>query len=178
MEAIYEFDVNDMPVTVAVDASGKSVHETGPADVARDRSGIPVKRLHDVRYSSCSSADCARARCAEFVVMGRACTSIAHFGDALGVVSIHKNCVCAADRGNRCRTRSAPITSAICSKCRCCFIYSARVALDHQITTMFLLACAWGFVALRAAHAYIHLTHNMVIRRFRSFVASTLVCCT
>jgi fumarate hydratase class I len=31
MEAIYEFDVKDMPVTVAVDASGVSVHETGPA---------------------------------------------------------------------------------------------------------------------------------------------------
>ena len=30
MEAIYEFDVTDMPVTVAVDASGTSVHETGP----------------------------------------------------------------------------------------------------------------------------------------------------
>ncbi len=30
MEAIYEFDVKDMPVTVAVDASGTSVHETGP----------------------------------------------------------------------------------------------------------------------------------------------------
>jgi fumarate hydratase class I len=30
MEAIYEFDVKDMPVTVAVDASGESVHITGP----------------------------------------------------------------------------------------------------------------------------------------------------
>jgi fumarate hydratase class I len=30
MEAIYEFDVQDMPVTVAVDAAGTSVHETGP----------------------------------------------------------------------------------------------------------------------------------------------------
>ena len=31
MEAIYEFDVQDMPVTVAVDAGGTSVHQTGPA---------------------------------------------------------------------------------------------------------------------------------------------------
>ena len=31
MEAIYEFDVVDMPVTVAVDAGGTSVHTTGPA---------------------------------------------------------------------------------------------------------------------------------------------------
>jgi fumarate hydratase class I len=30
MEAIYEFDVKDMPVTVAVDANGVSVHNTGP----------------------------------------------------------------------------------------------------------------------------------------------------
>ena len=31
MEAIYEFDVLDLPVTVAVSASGESVHKTGPA---------------------------------------------------------------------------------------------------------------------------------------------------
>ncbi|MEH6576632.1 MAG: fumarate hydratase [Amphritea sp.] len=31
MEAIYEFDVKDMPVTVAVDTNGESVHTTGPA---------------------------------------------------------------------------------------------------------------------------------------------------
>ena len=31
MEAIYEFDVEDMPVTVAVDSGGTSVHQTGPA---------------------------------------------------------------------------------------------------------------------------------------------------
>lgn len=31
MEAIYEFEVKDMPVTVAVDSNGTSVHQTGPA---------------------------------------------------------------------------------------------------------------------------------------------------
>ncbi len=31
MEAIYEFEVKDMPVTVAVDTNGESVHNTGPA---------------------------------------------------------------------------------------------------------------------------------------------------
>lgn len=31
MEAIYEFEVVDMPVTVAVSANGESVHNTGPA---------------------------------------------------------------------------------------------------------------------------------------------------
>ena len=34
MEAIYEFEVKDMPVTVAVDATGTSVHNTGPAEWA------------------------------------------------------------------------------------------------------------------------------------------------
>jgi fumarate hydratase, class I len=35
MEAIYEFDVVDMPVTVAVDSHGVSVHDTGPAEWSR-----------------------------------------------------------------------------------------------------------------------------------------------
>ena len=34
MEAIYEFEVKDMPVTVAVDAKGTSLHTTGPAEWA------------------------------------------------------------------------------------------------------------------------------------------------
>ncbi|TFL13981.1 fumarate hydratase [Pusillimonas caeni] len=42
MEAIYEFDVKDMPVTVAVDASGTSVHETGPKQWAARIAQIPV----------------------------------------------------------------------------------------------------------------------------------------
>jgi fumarate hydratase class I len=32
MEAIYEFEIEDMPVTVAVDANGASVHASGPAE--------------------------------------------------------------------------------------------------------------------------------------------------
>jgi fumarate hydratase, class I len=32
MEAMYVFDMVDMPVTVAVDAAGISVHNTGPAE--------------------------------------------------------------------------------------------------------------------------------------------------
>lgn len=42
MEAIYEFDVVDMPVTVAVDASGESVHETGPKIWQAKIGRIPV----------------------------------------------------------------------------------------------------------------------------------------
>ena len=36
MEAIYEFEVKDMPVTVSVDALGESVHVTGPEIWARE----------------------------------------------------------------------------------------------------------------------------------------------
>ena len=42
MEAIYEFDVRDMPVTVAVDAAGTSVHQTGPKEWQARIGKIPV----------------------------------------------------------------------------------------------------------------------------------------
>jgi len=42
MEAIYEFEVKDMPVTVAVDAKGTSVHETGPAEWRQRIAGIAI----------------------------------------------------------------------------------------------------------------------------------------
>ena len=42
MEAVYEFEVRDMPVTVAVDSSGESLHETGPRAWAQRIKGIPV----------------------------------------------------------------------------------------------------------------------------------------
>lgn len=42
MEAIYEFDVVDMPVTVAVDSKGESVHKTGPALWQAKIGKIPV----------------------------------------------------------------------------------------------------------------------------------------
>src|SRR3984893_18145889 len=42
MEAVYEFDVRDMPVTVAVSADGVSVHETGPKAWAGKFAGIPL----------------------------------------------------------------------------------------------------------------------------------------
>jgi fumarate hydratase class I len=42
MEAIYEFEVADMPVTVAVDATGESVHETGPREWRQRIASIPV----------------------------------------------------------------------------------------------------------------------------------------
>ena len=42
MEAIYEFDVQDMPVTVAVSADGTSVHDTGPREWQAKIGKIPV----------------------------------------------------------------------------------------------------------------------------------------
>jgi len=46
MEAIYEFEVVDMPVTVAVDSKGTSVHITGPAEwkqkIAEGIGGVPI----------------------------------------------------------------------------------------------------------------------------------------
>jgi fumarate hydratase, class I len=42
MEGIYEFEVVDMPVTVAVDSKGTSVHQTGPAEWQQRIAGVPI----------------------------------------------------------------------------------------------------------------------------------------
>ncbi len=42
MEAIYEFDVDEMPVTVAVDAAGNNVHETGPREWQERIRKLPI----------------------------------------------------------------------------------------------------------------------------------------
>jgi fumarate hydratase class I len=42
MEAIYEFDVKDMPVTVAVDSQGVSMHIEGPKEWSAKIGNIPV----------------------------------------------------------------------------------------------------------------------------------------
>ena len=44
MEAIYEFDVENMPVTVAVDSSGNSVHDSGPREWRMKIGKIPVNK--------------------------------------------------------------------------------------------------------------------------------------
>ena len=43
MEAVHEFVVEDMPVTVAVDSSGESVHETGPREWQARIGKIPLR---------------------------------------------------------------------------------------------------------------------------------------
>ena len=61
MEAIYEFDVQDMPVTVAVDSSGTSVHQTGPKEwQGRDRQDPGGHRLAE-RLSATAPARTLRA---------------------------------------------------------------------------------------------------------------------
>jgi fumarate hydratase class I len=42
MEAIYEFEVEEMPVTVAVDSAGHNVHESGPREWQEKTRGRPV----------------------------------------------------------------------------------------------------------------------------------------
>jgi len=42
MEAVYEFEVKDMPVTVAVDSGGNAVHKSGPAEWRARIGKIPV----------------------------------------------------------------------------------------------------------------------------------------
>ncbi|HUO96295.1 MAG TPA: fumarate hydratase [Steroidobacteraceae bacterium] len=42
MEAVYEFEVKDMPVTVAVDSNGVSVHDSGPREWRAKIGGVPV----------------------------------------------------------------------------------------------------------------------------------------
>jgi len=43
MEAIYEFEVENMPVTVAVDSNGHSIHDSGPAEWRSKIGKIPVR---------------------------------------------------------------------------------------------------------------------------------------
>jgi len=43
MEAIHEFIVEDMPVTVAVDSHGESIHTKGPAEWRARIAGIPIE---------------------------------------------------------------------------------------------------------------------------------------
>ena len=51
MEAIYEFDVEDMPVTVAVDSTGVSMHKVGPLHWQTRIGLIPITELHDAAES-------------------------------------------------------------------------------------------------------------------------------
>lgn len=54
------------------------------------------------------------------------------------------------------------------------FYAAGASALALGITDAILIYLAWGYVALRAIHSYIHITSNVVIMRFRVFALSML----
>lgn len=55
MEAVYEFEVADMPVTVAVDTCGQSVHQSGPAEWRIRLADISRPASHQVEAGSAPS---------------------------------------------------------------------------------------------------------------------------
>jgi hypothetical protein len=52
---------------------------------------------------------------------------------------------------------------------------AALLAIAAGVVDAFVVVLAWAFVALRIVHAAIHVTHNVVIRRFQVFVAGVVV---
>ncbi len=52
---------------------------------------------------------------------------------------------------------------------------AALLAIVAGVVDAFVVGLAWAFVALRIVHAAIHVTHNVVIRRFQVFVAGVVV---
>ena len=59
MEAIYEFEVEDMPVTVAVDSNGANAHQIGPDILkVKIRNGISVRVaiIPDFNHIRCTTS--------------------------------------------------------------------------------------------------------------------------
>ena len=54
------------------------------------------------------------------------------------------------------------------------FAVGTLLALTHRAGPV-EVALAWGYVALRALHSFIHVTYNRVVHRFFVYAASTLV---
>lgn len=55
------------------------------------------------------------------------------------------------------------------------FYVGALMAIVLGAVDTVVAGLAWAFVVLRLVHAYIHVTHNKVLRRFQVFVASVVV---
>jgi len=55
------------------------------------------------------------------------------------------------------------------------FIAFVLFALQLEVVDSFYVYASWAFVALRYAHAYIHLTYNNVIHRLLCFGSGVLV---
>jgi tartrate/fumarate subfamily iron-sulfur-dependent hydro-lyase beta chain len=85
MEAIYEFDVVDMPVTVAVDSAGDSVHESGPKAWRVKIGKIPVASIewHNRRRSDIATMSPPQS--------SSRCHNVTEFGDTdhgIGLVAL------------------------------------------------------------------------------------------
>lgn len=57
------------------------------------------------------------------------------------------------------------------------FYVVALLAIATGATDPIVVSLSWLFVLLRIVHAYIHVTHNIVLRRFKVYVAGFLVLC-
>ena len=55
------------------------------------------------------------------------------------------------------------------------FYMICLIAFGTGQSGLFLVSLAWGYVALRFLHSYVHLTSNTVLTRFRIFIVSMLV---
>lgn len=52
------------------------------------------------------------------------------------------------------------------------YVLCLTLYVTHQFSGAFVIA-AWAYVALRAAHSYIHCTYNDVMHRFRAYWTSS-----
>ncbi|MGX5174787.1 MAPEG family protein [Aliikangiella sp. IMCC44653] len=55
------------------------------------------------------------------------------------------------------------------------FYAAIAITLALNVASNLLVYLAWGYVALRYLHSYVHCTSNKVINRFRIYVISCLV---
>ncbi|QGM98619.1 MAPEG family protein [Methylocystis parvus] len=55
------------------------------------------------------------------------------------------------------------------------FYALVALALSMNKVDLLLVAGAWAFVAVRAVHAYVHVTDNRLPRRFQAFAAASIV---
>jgi len=55
------------------------------------------------------------------------------------------------------------------------FYIAALLSMVLMIQDPFLVQLAWGYVALRYVHSFVHCTYNRVMHRFMAYAASCIV---
>ena len=55
------------------------------------------------------------------------------------------------------------------------FYVAALLSMVLMIQDQFLVELAWGYVALRYVHSFVHCTYNRVMHRFMAYAASCIV---